>query len=163
MAFYFGKIILMKKIKGIFKKIGLGILKVLGISSLVSCLGDIEHFISPENIAVCYYGVGPNYNYVEGTVYGDIDGDGTEEPVPGIQYTVTSSTQNQTIIEYSRQTDEDGYFFNDIYSDGEDEILTLTFEDIDGEENGKFKTQSVSFPANQSFSDQEIHLEADND
>lgn len=114
----------MKKFKNIIKKAGISLLNILGISSLISCFGGRIF----GGGLVCYYGMPRNIN---GTVTGEINGE--VKGISGIQ--VSSGEQTFT-------TKEDGSycFFPDEY-EGE---ITITFKDIDGEENGSFNNTSLT-------------------
>ncbi len=77
---------------------------------------------------VCYYGMPRN---VSGTVTGEIDG--LVKGIPGIQVTAGEKVF---------VTNENGYynFFPDLTQDE----VTITFTDIDGEQNGSFQSDSIS-------------------
>jgi len=84
---------------------------------------------------------------VTGIVTGDINGDGESEPIPGIQITATAFVENTNNPNTSiSSTSEDGSFHfswnpigNPSYGYGIGKVQ-LIFEDIDGDENGEFKT-----------------------
>jgi len=110
----------MKK-KNIFKAIGAAILSLLGFNSC-DLIGNI---VAP----VCEYGCPHAEFKVVGTVK-DADGN----PIPGIQ------VKSDVIWTDDLKTAQDGSYA--IEGEGfPTETLQLTFEDVDGEENGgKFKT-----------------------
>ena len=110
----------MKK-KNIFKAIGAAILSLLGFNSC-DIIGNI---VAP----VCEYGCPHAEFKVVGTVK-DADGN----PIPGIQ------VKSDVIWTDDLKTAQDGSYA--IEGEGfPTETLQLTFEDVDGEENGgKFKT-----------------------
>lgn len=139
----------MKKLTWTWKKIVALILGFLGIGTLTSCYGVLPPLIS---------------KVITGTVMGDIDGDGIDEPVSGILYTFITG-------EYQRR---EGVIGNGLsgsyYSNGRFEIETskadisfgITFTDFDGEENGFFKTKTITgkSPYDEEYLDLgEIHLE----
>lgn len=115
----------MKKIKAGLKKIIAILCNFLGLGLITGCDDLVKSFAA-------MYGCPP---YVAGQVTGDIDGDGTPEPVEGIKVTVISE-QDEDV---SDTTDEEGRYS---LSHGKG-TFTVTFEDIDGEENGSFKTKKV--------------------
>ena len=122
----------MKKIKAGFKKIIAILCNFLGLGLITGCDDFIKSFAA-------MYGCPP---YVAGHVTGDIDGDGNLEPVEGIKVTVNSDPEE------SVKTDEEGRY-NLLHGKG---TFTLTFEDVDGDENGSFKTkkvENVEFKANE--------------
>lgn len=130
----------MKKLTWTWKKIVTLILGFLGIGTLTSCYPPLISKV------------------ITGTVMGDIDGDGIDEPVSGIQYTFIAD-------DYQRKG-----LISPYYSDNRFEIRTekadisfgITFTDIDGEENGSFKTKTITgkSPYDEDYLDLgEIHLE----
>lgn len=143
------------KLKIFTKKFLARLFKFLGLSSIFSFLGcsTILSFITGgDNPYVCMYGVPDNFIEIDGTVYGDIDGDGKEEPVPDIK--VSSPSQNNEVF-----TNSEGHFYYSSVS--YDDSLTLIFTDTDGKENGDFKTQSKDFNLLNSkyYPDEKINLE----
>ena len=119
----------MKKIiqsKKIIRRMVTSLLSVLGIGTLTAC-----------------YGVYPGYFYYYGRVTSgvDADGDGEKDGIKGIKVELS---QNGHLIE-STETDEDGTFYIS-YDEDEinlDEKCTIILTDVDGEENGKWKTLSA--------------------
>lgn len=133
----------MKKITWTWKKIVTLILGFLGIGTLTSCYGVLPPLRT---------------KFITGTVMGDIDGDGIDEPVSGIQYTFISD-------EYSCEGLIGSYYPDgrfDIETSKADISFGITFTDIDGEENGSFKTKTIT--GKSTFDEEyldlgEIHLE----
>ena len=122
----------MKRIKAGFKKIIAILCNFLGLGLITGCDDLVKSFAA-------MYGCPP---YVAGQVTGDIDGNGNLEPVEGIKVTVNSDPKE------SDTTDEEGRYY---LSHGKG-TFTLTFEDVDGDENGSFKTkkvENVEFKANE--------------
>ena len=114
----------MKKIKAGFKKIIAILCNFLGLGLITGCDNFIKGFAA-------MYGCPP---YVSGQVTGDIDGDGNLEPVEGIKVTVNSDPEE------SVTTDEEGAYY--VYP-GSAGTYTITFEDVDGEDNGSFETKTA--------------------
>ena len=121
MAIFVGQNSIGMKKKNIFKAIGAAILSLLGFNSC-DIIGNI---VAP----VCEYGCPHAEFKVVGTVK-DADGN----PIPGIQ------VKSDVIWTDDLKTAQDGSYA--IEGEGfPTETLQLTFEDVDGEENGgKFKT-----------------------
>lgn len=118
------------KPKKILKKLISLILKSLGIFTLISC---------KETSAVSMYGMPPNFRQVSGTVLGnDTNGDGTPDPISGIQY---SYVNQQSVAPHI--TDKDGFFCIDLYNS--EDSVTVSFKDIDGKENGSYEDKDVVF------------------
>ena len=112
------------KSKNIFKTLGAAILSLLGFNSC-DIIGNI---VAP----VCEYGC-PHADYkIIGTVK-DADGN----PIPGIQ------VKSENFWGDEIKTAEDGSY--SVVSGGfPTDTIPLTFEDVDGEENGgKFKTKEA--------------------
>jgi len=86
-----------------------------------------------------------NYDLI-GSVVGDIDGDGELEPIPGIKITASGSVEGYTDpVKAFSATTEDGSFYLSLRTTGNPKYypmgkVELIFEDIDGEENGVFKS-----------------------
>lgn len=114
----------MKKIKAGFKKIIAILCNFLGLGLITGCDNFIKSFAA-------MYGCPP---YVAGHVTGDIDGDGTAEAVKGIQVTINTNPERSEI------TDEEGAYY--VYP-GTAGTYTITFEDVDGEDNGSFETKTA--------------------
>lgn len=141
------------KLKLFTKKILVRLFKLLGLSSLFSFLGCSSIFpflFGGDNPYVCMYGVPDNIIEIEGTVYGDIDGDGKEEPVPNIKVSKDSS-ENEVY------TDSNGSFY---YSSLKiEDSITLTFSDVDGNENGAFNNTSNTYDLTKAhYQTKDIHL-----
>lgn len=103
----------MKKLKCSWKKFLALVAGFLGIGSLVSCYG----MPIPVDLEDEYFG----------TVTGDIDG--IEQPIPGIL------VENRYV---NVITDENGQ-----YRINSNPLLSLSFTDIDGEENGSFDSKYI--------------------
>lgn len=78
------------------------------------------------------YGMPLNFNPLSGTVYGD-NGNGGKKPIKGIK------VYDKDWDRLYELTDSNGRFE---FFDGSD-IRTLVFEDIDDEENGRWKTKEI--------------------
>ena len=143
----------MKKLKLAFSKalvkIGKKLIQIFGISSFMGTLGScIVAYGMPEPyVNPCMYGTLVNYD-ISGTVSGDIDGDGNVEPVKDIKVTLTcTDTQNKKTTQET-QTDENGKYsitVSEGYGWGEEAKYSykVTFDDVDGEENGSFKSKTI--------------------
>lgn len=110
----------MKKIKSTCKKVITTLLGLLGVGTLTSCYG-------------CFF---PDDFFLQGTITGDINGDGIIEEteyVPGIQVYVDDET------EFSISSENGTYYTGTIYPG----THTITFKDADGAENGDFKDQTI--------------------
>lgn len=122
---------MIKKITWTWKKLVAVVMGFLGIGTLVSC-----------------YGMPIDYNNFEvsGTVYGDIDGDGINEPIPGIGVSIDNKP---SAYNYDSITGADGKFIQNSVFPTFDDVsnleYTLYFTDIDDEENGSFEDKSVTF------------------
>jgi hypothetical protein len=113
----------MKKIHSFFIKIIAAVCNFFGIGLITGCDGVVLFSGAPA-----MYGSPP---LVSGYVTGDIDGDGKLEPVKGIKIT---STTDASVEEF---TSENGsYSFRPLRN----EKYIITFEDVDGEDNGSFNT-----------------------
>lgn len=123
----------MRKITWTWKKILTLICGFLGIGTLVSCYGMP---FDPE-----FYPLDELIDNVSGTIFGDIDKDSNLDRVPGIKITATTINNDEECISYS---DKDGNFkiqFAGEYKNGQ---VNLLFEDVDGEENGSFKSLNIT-------------------
>lgn len=129
------------------------LLNVLGITSLTSCLGGGGLF---GGGVVCMYGVPCNSFTVTGIITGDTDNDGETEPVNGIRVKMlpventSSDSDTPAMKDYviSGENEENGaflitYFSSIEDSDFENKKFIVSFEDIDGEENGSFENKNV--------------------
>ena len=120
----------MKKLTLTWQKILGIILGALGIGTLTSCYG------MPYN---------DRYKSVEGQVFGDIDSnpETPDEPISNIKICL-----NDKEVGF---TDSVGYFSVSI--EGDDGIYKFSLEDVDGDENGKFKKYIISleFPNEQDY------------
>lgn len=126
-----------KKVNKLFRKTIISLFNFLGAIGLTSCIEIAYGMIAPE-YGVVEYGMPPNYRSVQGTVRGpDTDGDGIGEPIPGIQYSYNGMT-----FETLPVTDEDGRYYVDLWD--EEESVTISFKDIDGEANGSFEDRDVT-------------------
>ncbi|MBQ2528710.1 MAG: hypothetical protein II547_00505, partial [Treponema sp.] len=87
-------------------------------------------------------------------VVGDIDGNGTKEPVRGIRVSNDSGDESAVTDENGRATVSVSYYGSDV---------KFAIQDVDGSENGSFKNQTYDFNADNMSSDDviEIELEAD--
>ena len=127
-------------IRRIWKKVICAVCAVLGIGTLVSC-----------------YGMPMNGYYT--CVHGKVT-DSEDNPVQGIQVTVQSVFRNND----NALTDEVGSYSVEVFAlMGRSNIITLEFKDIDGAENGSFKTKSEKLDLNKSIElEKNIVLEEDN-
>lgn len=110
----------MKKIKWNLKKTGVTLLGILGIGTLTSCYG------MPPN---------PSSSFIEGKIKS-----GSEASIPGIE---VSLFDKDGLLVSETISDKDGNYAICIFSDGK---YILKFKDIDGIENGKYKT--LEMPVN---------------
>lgn len=113
--------------KGTFRKITTSILGFFGIMTFTSC-----------------YGMPANYTSLHGWVTGDDDGDTSTPAVPveGIKVSVKDSTGREIA---TAMTDAGGYYdmeIDELSAELRGDTLTFIFEDIDGEENGSYETQT---------------------
>ncbi len=108
----------MKKIKWNLKKTGVTLLGILGIGTLTSCYG------MPPN---------PSSSFIEGKIKS-----GSEASIPGIE---VSLFDKDGLLVSETISDKDGNYAICIFSDGK---YILKFKDIDGIENGKYKTLETS-------------------
>ena len=138
----------MKKVKKIINCI----LKFLGITSLFTAMGcDLTFLLDKQRLGPCMYGMPENYKHVSGVVYGDTDGDGTEEIVEGIQ--VSNSRDDDVFT-----TLDAGSFGFSSFDD--EESFTITFRDIDGAKNGSFKEQTITVNwSDGAYQKKDVHLE----
>lgn len=111
----------MTKIKSGFLKIVALVCNFFGFGLITGCDGFVPG-------APAMYGVPPS---IAGYVKGDIDGDGKSEPVKGIKITSTTDSNVDEV------TSDDGYY---CIRPGKKEKYIITFEDVDGDANGSFKT-----------------------
>lgn len=142
-----------KRIKLISKKILFRILKILGLSSFFSFTGCVllqNLLVKPF---VCMYGVPENH--ISGIVFGDIDKDGNTEPIPNIQYKF--STDEQLFL----YTEEDGYYYGFVPL-GTNSV-EIEFTDVDGEENGSFKSKTVTIDFTKTQDEENYNITLDND
>lgn len=104
-------------------------------------IATILGFFGISNTFTACYGVVPNWDYglVEGEVVGDINGDGENEAVPGIQVSLIDENSGDVLSE--EVTDADGFFRLQYDADVPGGKRFLELKDIDGEENGKFKNK----------------------
>lgn len=132
-----------KKITWTWQKIITAILGVLGIGTLTSC-----------------YGMPLNGEFIEftGKVFYDHDNDSSTDPVPVSGIKVTGETtlpRTEPTMDYSL-TGENGEFWFSFFKSYEDEAraaaptpdYTITFTDIDGEDNGNLKDLTVKIDSN---------------
>ena len=107
-----------KKIKWNLKKTGVTLLGILGIGTLTSC-----------------YGMPPNQkaSFIEGKIKS-----GSEKTIPGIE---VSLFDKDGLFLSKTISDKDGNYAICIFSLGK---YILKFKDIDGIENGKYKTLETS-------------------
>ena len=155
----------MKKIKLAFSKalvkIGKKLIKIFGISSLMGTFGScLVAYGMPEPVAM--YGTYVNYNFT-GTVFGDIDNDGNTEPVKDIKVTLTCTDAKNKKTAKNATTDEDGNYeikVSEGYGWGEEAKYSyeVTFEDVDGEENGSFKSKTIKVDNSNSYDDKSVDL-----
>jgi len=109
-----------------FKRISATVLGFFGIGALTAC-----------------YGVEPNaYQENENLVYGNIT-DSQGKAVQGIKVYQNTAPENFVT------TDSNGYYELNIGEDAS-EIHIIYFEDVDGQENGKYQKDSILVDFSQS-------------
>ena len=149
------------KIHNIFRKLLFSFLKFIGAAAFLGCDQSIiinHEFYSPYVM----YGMPGNTIVVTGTVYGDIDKDGTKEIIPGVKVSIepivtdnNSNEQNESVIADEDEIDDfnpsiqvadsSGNFEVEYYDYSESDFkYKITFKDIDGPENGLFKDKSIT-------------------
>ncbi len=133
-----------KKIKKGFGRMIAGLIKVLGLSSiLVACGGSDDK--EEEQIYYPEYGMPANIFVLEGTVTGE-----NAAPVKGIKVGI----KNPHYSEYdpdpshyytvTESTDENGKYKLEWKSYNEEEkLVELILEDVDGAENGSYSAKTV--------------------
>lgn len=157
-----------KKLTSRLKKIGIAVLNFLGISSLISCLGDGGGIGSLHGGGgmIAMYGVPGNFFEFDGTVTGDADKDGIAEAISGIKISVKSisdDSKDEPVEVYSTLQDEntadssepdlieiktnsEGKYSFQIHNFSSNALVyEVTFEDIDGELNGSFESLTETF------------------
>lgn len=108
-----------------WKKLSYKILTALGIGMLTSCYG---------------MPIAGEFTFIEGDVTG-ID----EKPVEGIK--VTLEVNKKKLYGF---TDENGHYYIEVLLGSEDDIpAIITFEDIDGEENGSYEIKEKTITLSQ--------------
>lgn len=121
------------------KKIVYSVLGTLGMGTLVSCYGmPVNGF----------------YSCVQGTVM-----DSGRNAIPEIQVSVRKNGYERVVT-----TDEDGYYCIEVLAENDSNYTcTLEFKDIDGAENGSFKTKTevIRFD-DEMFLQKDVQLEEDN-
>mgnify|MGYP003571341201 CR=1 FL=1 len=116
------------KIHWTWKRIVTTICTILGIGTLTSCYGMIED----------------DYEFdIYGTVTGKING--AETAIKGIAVAISKTGSDNDKITL---TDSDGWFEFRELTEG---TYTLTFNDIDGEKNGKFKQYTRDVTLNDDY------------
>lgn len=155
----------MKKIKLAFSKalvkIGKKLIQIFGISSLMGTFGScLVAYGMPEPVAM--YGTYVNYNFT-GRVLGDIDKDGTAEPVKDIKVTLTCTNAQNEKTNTEVKTDEDGKYKINVsegYGWGEEAKYSyeVTFEDVDGDQNGSFKSKTLEAGYSDSYNAKSVDL-----
>ena len=125
------------------------------LAALLSAMGLSSCLVEQPDM----YGMGPNYAEISGTVTSDedADGDGENDPIPGIEAKVLDAEGNELSCDVTR---EDGRFFLDTNKMGSE--VTLTFTDIDGEENGLFKSKSEKITLDTIITKRNVTLEPEN-
>ena len=155
----------MKKIKLAFSKalvkIGKKLIQIFGISSIMGTFGScLVAYGMPE--PYCMYGTLVNYNFT-GRVLGDIDKDGKVEPVKDIKVTLTCTNAQNEKTNSEVKTDEDGKYKINVsegYGWGEEAKYSyeVTFEDVDGDQNGSFKSKTIKAEKSDSDDDKTVDL-----
>lgn len=158
----------MKKIKLAFSKalvkIGKKLIHIFGISSLMGTFGScLVAYGMPEPYETpCMYGTFVNYNFT-GRVLGDIDKDGTAEPVKDIKVTLTCTNAENNKTTKNVTTDEDGKYKINVsegYGWGKEAKYSyeVTFDDVDGDQNGSFKSKTIKAEKSDSDDDKTVDL-----
>ena len=152
-----------KKIRNLWQKVLSAILGFLGVSSLTSCLvaygmaEPIGMYACPDPINIPAYGTSPISETIHGTVTA-----GPNDQVGSMEFVEAEETSEEqaapsNIIEginvilydgndiFATTTTNDlGEFYIDAYALFGKEV-TLTFTDVDGTKNGRFKTLTKTF------------------
>lgn len=124
-------------------------------------LRPVTGLLATFGISTCFvacYGMPVNTEFNEADftfhVVGDIDGNGTKEPVRGISISNAYGDESAVTDENGRATVSASYYGSDV---------KFAIDDVDGSENGSFKNQTYDFNADNMSSDDviEIELEAD--
>lgn len=155
----------MKKIKLEFSKalvkIGKKLIQIFGISSLMGTFGScLVAYGMPEHVAM--YGTYVNYSFT-GRVLGDIDKDGTAEPVKDIKVTLTCTDAENNKTTKDVTTNEDGEYkikVSEGYGWGKEAKYSyeVTFEDVDGDQNGSFKSKTLEAGSSDSYNAKSVDL-----
>lgn len=158
----------MKKIKLAFSKtlvkIGKKLIQIFGISSIMGTFGScLVAYGMPEPYDYpSMYGTLINYNFT-GRVLGDIDKDGTAEPVKDIKVTLTCTNAQNEKTNTEVKTDEDGKYKINVregYGWGKEAKYSyeVTFEDVDGDQNGSFKSKTLEAGYSDSYNAKSVDL-----
>lgn len=158
----------MKKIKLAFSKalvkIGKKLIQIFGISSIMGTFGScLVAYGMPEPYDYpSMYGTYVNYNFT-GTVLGDIDKDGKVEPVKDIKVTLTCTNAQNEKTNSEVKTDEDGKYKINVsegYGWGKEAKYSykVTFDDVDGEKNGSFKSKTIDAGTSESSEKEDVDL-----
>ena len=155
----------MKKLKLTFSKvlvkIGKKLIQIFGISSIMGTFGScLVAYGMPEPVAM--YGTYVNYNFT-GTVLGDIDKDGKTEPVKDIKVTLTCTNAQNEKTNTEVKTDEEGKYTINVsegYGWGKEAKYSyeVTFEDVDGDQNGSFKSKTIDAGTSESSEKEDVDL-----
>lgn len=142
----------MKCLRSLSKKLFTFVCSLLGLHFLISC-GEKE---DRSNVAL--YGMPPNYGQITGTIRGDVNDDGTIQPLANVKIYGDEDKPGSTDEKLILTTHEDGKYWIDLWKNGE---YTFRFVDGDGAENGQFKSQTKTFTFKEGTSqrNQDITLE----
>lgn len=158
----------MKKIKLAFSKalvkFGKKLIQIFGISSIMGTFGScLVAYGMPEPYDYpSMYGTVVNYD-ITGKVSGDIDGDGNVEPVKDIKVTLTCTDAQNKKTTKDTTTDENGEYsitVSEGYGWGKEAKYSyeVTFEDVDGEKNGSFKSKTIDAGTSESSEKEDVDL-----
>jgi len=159
---------MVKKVNKFIRKILFTVFNSLGLFSLLSCIGTGPDMYGMPDSEIVMYGMPPNYRSVHGIVRGSAtNADSSGEPVKGIEYSykgqaleILYDDDGNKIGERTPVTDENGCFYIELWES--EESVTVTFKDIDGDENGSYntKTETIVFPKDTTFVNKDITLDS---
>ena len=131
------------RINWTFKRIIGTIFGILGIGTLTSCYGVAED---------------DEYSSVHGTVRGKIDGN--EQPIEGIEVALRGTNIYGDSVARSSSTNRYGNYYLFDIDEGK---YSLNFIDVDGSENGSFKStkKEIEIKFSSDYIEQNITLEND--
>jgi len=144
----------MKCLRSLSKKLFTFVCSLLGLHFLISCGNNDDDRIK----LVSLYGMPGNYGQISGTIRGDVNGDGTTQPLANVKIYGDEDKPGSTDEKLILTTHEDGHYWISLWKNGE---YTFRFVDGDGAENGQFKSQTKTFTFKEGTSqyNQDITLE----